>query len=29
VLQDVGEIDLETTLFGETLSLPVVLAPSA
>jgi L-lactate dehydrogenase (cytochrome) len=27
VLQGVGEIDLETTLFGETLKLPVVLAP--
>jgi L-lactate dehydrogenase (cytochrome) len=27
VLQGVGEIDLETRLFGETLKLPVVLAP--
>jgi L-lactate dehydrogenase (cytochrome) len=27
VLQGVGEIDLETKLFDETLSLPVVLAP--
>lgn len=27
VLQGVGEVNLETQLFGETLSLPVVLAP--
>jgi len=27
VLREVGEVDLSTTLFGETLSMPIALAP--